>query len=425
MEQNSNKKAWFVWGIAAFFYLYELVLRVSPSVMTDKLTQSFSVTATSLGILVSFYYYSYTLLQLPCGIILDELGPKKLIGFSALLCSIGSVLFASTNMLQVAQLGRFLVGAGSACAFISCMQVAANMFPKKYFVLLGGATNMMGTMGGLLGGFPVAKAVNSVGWQYTTFILAAIGCILCAVIFISFPSEISVSNGKSENKSKNSIKRSMSMIIRDTLQLVKNKQIIVASIICSLMYLPISAFAELWAVPYFMQRFDIGNEQASLSSATIFLGVAIGSIAMAFLANKINSYVKTIRMSAAIGSLLFIMLIYLPMNFYMALLIVFIIGILTGAQPICFTCAKDNASDNLSGTTLALTNFIVMLVGSIFQPLLGLLLDASWTGALNDDGSRLYDIACYNKSILVIPLGLIISYVFSIFLKETINKNND
>ena len=419
MIQNSNKKAWFVWGIAAFFYLYELVLRVSPSVMTDSLTQSFSVTATSLGILVSFYYYSYTLLQLPCGIILDELGPKKLLGFSSLLCAVGSVLFASTNMLQIAQIGRFLVGAGSACAFISCMQIAASMFPKRYFVLLGGATNMMGTLGGLLGGYPVAKAVNSIGWQYTTFILATIGCILCAVIFISFPSEVS---GK---KDSDNTRRNKSMIVKDTLQLVKNKQILISSIIASLMYLPVCAFAELWEVPYFMQKFNIGNEQASVSSAITFLGVAIGSILMAVIANKINSFVKTIKMSALLVGILFIMLIYLPVNFYMSLLLVFFIGLLTGSQAICFTCAKNNSVDSLSGTTLALTNCIVMLIGSIFQPLLGLLLDVSWNGALNPDGSRLYDILCYNKAILVIPLGSIISYVFAIFLKETINTNND
>ena len=419
MKQNVDKKAWFVWGIAAFFYLYELVLRVSPSVMTDGLTQSFSVTATSLGILVSFYYYSYTLLQLPCGIILDELGAKKLLGLSSLLCALGSILFASTDMLQIAQIGRFLVGAGSACAFISCLQVASNMFPKRYFVLLGGATNMMGTLGGLLGGYPVAKAVNTIGWQYTTFILAVVGIVLCAVIFFTFPSEMS------NNKYSNNTKRDKSMIIKDTLQLVKNKQILIASIIASLMYLPICAFAELWEVPYFMQKFNIGNEQASISSAITFLGVAIGSIVMAMVANKINSFVKTIKNSALIICILFFILIYLPTNFYISLLLVFCIGFLTGSQAICFTCAKNNSPDNLSGTTLALTNCIVMLIGSIFQPLLGLLLDTSWGGALNPDGSRFYDIACYNKAILVIPLGSIISYFFAMFMKETINTNND
>lgn len=401
------KKAWFIWFLASVFYLYELVLRVSPSVMTNELVQSFNVTATSLGILVSFYYYAYTILQLPCGVILDRLGPKTLLCFSALLCAIGSILFAATNILQIAQLGRFLVGAGSACAFISCLQIAATMFSPKYFVILGGATNMMGTLGGLLGGYPVAKAVNTFGWVKTTFILAAIGLILCALIFIFFPSDEKkqkVQNGNS--------------IIKNIFVLTKNSQILLSSMIASLMYLPVCAFAELWAVPYFMQKYDVGNEQASISSATVFLGVAIGSVLMAFIANKIRNYVKTIKLSAIFCCLLFLILLFSSLPIYLSIAILFFIGLLTGAQPICFTCAKINASPELSGTTLALTNCIVMLIGSIFQPFLGYLLDLCWNNKLDTTGNRIYDIVCYNHAILIIPIGLFIAYILSIFVKD-------
>ena len=65
-------KAWMIFGTAAAFYLYEYVLRVSPSVMTHDLMLDFGVTSTALGVLVSFYYYSYVALQIPCGVIVDE-----------------------------------------------------------------------------------------------------------------------------------------------------------------------------------------------------------------------------------------------------------------------------------------------------------------------------------------------------------------
>ena len=83
MVQKVLKQAWFVWGLAAFFYLYELVLRVSPSVMTEGLSNSFNVSASMLGVLVSFYYYSYTILQLPCGVLLDRIGVKWILAISS------------------------------------------------------------------------------------------------------------------------------------------------------------------------------------------------------------------------------------------------------------------------------------------------------------------------------------------------------
>ena len=187
---KSGFKSWIIFGIATIFYLYELVLRVSPSVMTDGLMTSFNATSTMLGVLVSFYYYAYTVLQLPCGIILDKVGPRNLLGISALLCVLGSIFFAGSDKIHVAQIGRFLVGSGSACAFISCLQIAASLFEKKHFVILAGITNMMGTLGGLFGGHPVAKAVNAFGWQQTTFWLALCGFAIVILIFVFIPKDI-------------------------------------------------------------------------------------------------------------------------------------------------------------------------------------------------------------------------------------------
>ncbi len=415
METRASYKSWLIFGIATLFYLYELTLRVSPSVMTNDLMVTFNATSTMLGVLVSFYYYAYTILQLPCGVILDKMGPRNLLGISALLCVFGSILFAGSDKIHIAQIGRFLVGAGSACAFISCLQIAANLFHKKYFVILAGITNMMGTFGGLFGGPPVARAVNTIGWQHTTYWLAGIGSVIVLLIFIFIPKNI---GAKREEKMPKSVASKLS-------KLLKNSQIILPALIASFMYLPIDAFAELWAVPFFMSKYGIGNEQASLASAVIFIGVALGSVLLAVFARKIGSYVKTIRISTILTAALFIPLIFVSCNIYMAFAIVFFIGFLTGAQPIGFTCAKDNAPSEVSGTALALTNCIVMLVGSIFQPFLGVLLDFFWTGSVNKGGVRVYDISCYKSAILIIPIFLIIAYFISLFVKETINIENE
>ena len=417
MESKAGFKSWLIFGIATVFYLYELALRVSPSVMTDDLMVTFSATSTMLGVLVSFYYYAYTVLQLPCGVILDKMGPRNLLGISAILCVVGSFLFAGSDKIHVAQIGRFLVGSGSACAFISCLQIAANLFHKKYFVILAGITNMMGTFGGLFGGPPVARAVNTFGWQNTTYLLAAIGIVIAILIFIFIPKNLGT-EVRNQDKLQSAVASNLA-------KLVKNPQVILPGIIAGFMYLPIDAFAELWAVPFFMSKYNIGNEQASLASAIIFIGVAIGSVLLAIFARKIRSYMKTIRISAILTAALFIPLIYVDCGIFVAFGIVFVIGFLTGAQPISFTCAKNNVPAEISGTTLALTNCIVMLIGSIFQPVLGALLDFFWTGAINKAGVRIYDIACYEKAILIIPIFLIFAYLISLYVKETITSESD
>jgi predicted MFS family arabinose efflux permease len=380
--------------------------------MTEELMVSFDATSTIIGILISFYYYSYTVLQVPCGIILDKLGTKKLLLLSACCCVVGSCLFAGSINILSAQMGRLLVGAGSACAFISCLQIASRLFSKEKFVILVGLTNVMGTLGGLLGGFPIARSVNAFGWQNTTFILAGIGVFIVMLILVFIPSNLD-----SKSESSRPIQGS---IVTNVFTLLRNTQIVLAGVISSLMYLPISAFAELWIVPFFISKHGINNELASISAATIFIGIAIGSIVIAMWAKKIGGYVRTLKLSAIMTAGLFLALLYGGIdNFCASLAIVFFIGILTGAQPICFTCAKNNASAALSGTTLALTNCIIMAMGAIFQPLLGAVLDMCWSGATSSNGVRMYDVTCYTVAIVTIPIALTIAYLLTFFMKET------
>lgn len=414
--KNSYTRAWIIWSIAAIFYLYEMILRVSPSVMTNDLMAYYDVTSTMLGVLISCYYYSYTLLQVPCGLILDKLGPRNLIALSSLFCAMGSLLFSMTNEIYIAQIGRFFVGAGSACAFISCLQIATSLFPKKYFVLIAGITNMMGTLGGLFGGLPVAKSVNSIGWQNTTLYLSLFGIFLIILVFIFIPKKIE----HIDEDSKNHI--SIVSILR---KVIINKQVILSGLIAGFMYLPISAFSELWAVPFFMTKYNVNNEIASIASAVLFVGVAIGSIILAIVAKKIQSYMKTIRFSAIGVAILFIPLIYISYSIYISFSIVFIIGLLTGAQVINFTCAKNNSTLETSGTTIAFTNGIVMLIGSVFQPILGVFLDFFWNGSVSESGMRVYEISTYQKTMLILPICLIISYVLSLYVRETITTEKD
>src|SRR5690242_15092464 len=86
-SQRSATKAAAVWGLAAIFYFYELMLLVSPSVMLNDLTLAFKTTAEQLGSLSAFYYYAYAAMQIPVGLLMDRFGPRILLTLAALLCA--------------------------------------------------------------------------------------------------------------------------------------------------------------------------------------------------------------------------------------------------------------------------------------------------------------------------------------------------
>lgn len=182
-SQRSVTRAMFVWGLAAIFYFYELMLLVSPSVMTDDLTASFDTSAEQLGSLAAYYYYAYALMQIPVGLLMDRFGPRRLLTLACLFCTVGCIVFANAQYLHIAELGRFVMGIGGSFAVVGCLKLASIWFPANRFALLTGIMVAVGMMGGVFGQAPVAKLVMSIGWRDTILLGAGLGAILSIIIW--------------------------------------------------------------------------------------------------------------------------------------------------------------------------------------------------------------------------------------------------
>jgi predicted MFS family arabinose efflux permease len=409
-------QSWSIWFVAAIFYLYEMVLRVSPSVMATQLMDEFRVTSTALGVLASFYYYAYVLFQVPCGIVIDKIGPRFIITASCLVCTLGSFMFAQSESLYVAQIGRFLIGLGSACAFIGCLKVTADWFSPAHFALVAGLSNMMGTLGSTLAGSPLAVLVGNVGWRRATEILAYAGIAVTLVCWFII---------KDKKRSKNTSNAEKENTFNILKTLFRNPQIILAGCIGGLMYLPISAFSELWAVPFLMTTYGVSSEVAAGANMMVFIGMALGSPFIATLTDYYRSYTKVMKFSAMVTSILFLFISfaeYVP--FYTIYLLLFMAGFIASGQVLCFTCAKDNSDIKISGTTVAFTNALVMMSGVIFQPLLGAMLDIFWAGEMSPTGMRIYDQNAYQLSILLLPASLLVSWILLRWVRETYNQDH-
>jgi MFS family permease len=409
---KTTAQSWIIWGAAALFYLYEMVLRVTPNVITESLMRDFKITSTQLGLLVSFYYYAYTALQIPCGGILDKIGARRLITISSLACTLGALTFALTNSLFVAQCSRFLIGAGSACAFIGCLKVTTTWFSPHQFALIAGLTNMMGSLGGTFAGQPVAILSNMIGWRNLLISMGFFGILVTALcwFFIRDP----------KTEAKDASQEQSVSVLNGFFFCLKHKQIWLSGVVGGLMYLPISVFCELWGVPFLMNSYNINNEKAASIMNMIFIGVALGSSFSAFLTDQIKSHKKVMMLSSLLTGFFFFLISYCHFfSLNLMYLIAFLAGFSTGGQVLCFTISRYNAPGILSGSAAAFTNTVVMLSGIIFQPLLGKILDFFWKGHLTPEGVRFYDQECYRYAIMTIPLCITLSLFLAFFLKET------
>ncbi len=416
---NTNRKptrmnAWAVWIAAGLFYCYEVILRAGPGVMTQGISDTFTIDATGLGLLTSFYYYAYVPLQIPSGMLLDKIGPRAVITISSILCTVGTWLFATTDNLHVAQMARFILGAGSACAFISCLKIASEWFCSTRFAFIAGLTNMLGTLGGTFAAVPLSILVNYANWQQATLWLAYAGV---AITLISW---LLIRDKPEKHPSKHSLPAPTVGLRKALSILILDKQIILAGAIGGLMYVPISSFAELWAVPFLMSSLNLNNEWASFGSTMVFIGMAVGSPLVAKLAFKQKSYIKLMKLSAISSALFFLISSYAKsIGYFQSVAALFVGGLWLGGQVLCFSVVKERVPNQVSGTAMGYTNALVMLSGVIFLPLMGWILDKSWSGSFDNLGVRIYSADDYQRAIFAVPACLIISWILLKFCKDT------
>ena len=186
---NKNSKtyflsAWLICGLGAIYYSYEYLLRISPSVMEPAIRAHFDLTATGFGVLSAFYYYAYVPLQVPVGVLLDRYGPRRLLTVACLICVIGTYLFASTNLVWVAGIGRFCVGIGSAFAFVGVLKLATIWLLEDKLALVSGLAAALGTIGAMVGDNLLGIFVHSIGWRATVEVTAFFGFFLSIVLWL-------------------------------------------------------------------------------------------------------------------------------------------------------------------------------------------------------------------------------------------------
>lgn len=413
LKQYSKSSAYVIFLLSASFYMYEYVLQVAPSVMADSMMKSFKVNAAGFGIVSAFYFYAYAPMQLPAGVLFDRYGPRKLMTYALMLCALGSFFFASTDSLVTAAMGRFFIGIGSAFSFIGVLVLVSRWFPASHFAFLAGVTQLMSSVGAMFGEMPLATLIETVGWRQASFILAAFGFLLAALIWFvirDYPHQ--PTQAVPQRKFRDEWQRLLS-IWRESFTWY-------TAIYACAIWTPIAVFAALWGVPYLQQKFDISVITASGMCSMIWLGIGIGSPLLGWVSERFYSRRLALAISGVLGLGATVLLLYVPgVTAGWMYTVLFILGLGAGGQTVSFAVVKDNNKPELVGAASGFNNLAVLIGGAVFQPLVGIFLHHSdnWKVV---DGVHIYTVASYNQALLVMPCCFLLSIIVStLFLKES------
>lgn len=401
--------------LASSFYMYEFILQISPTVMTRELIHDLGLNAVSLGTMAAFYYYAYTPMQLPAGSLYDRFGPRRLLTAATLTCAIGALIFATTNSVAVASVGRFMMGMGSAFSFIGTLVLISRWFPTRYFAFLTGLVELMGSMGSIVGETPLAIAVEHWGWRHTILILSIIGIVLALLIWLIVrDSPEVVSKGR---KFQSTARKT---IVQSLRQVGRNTQTWFIALYSFLVWAPITAFAALWGVPFLVAAYGISTKAASAACTMIWIAIGIGCPILGWWSDKVGLRGMPLKFAASLGVLGLIPVIYFPhLPLFWLYFCLFLFGLAASGQSLAFGVVKDNNHADVAGTAIGINNMATVAGGALFQPVIGLFLHFYWNGAIHQ-GAPFYNAADYRKAFIVLPLCYFLAFLVGKFLiRET------
>lgn len=120
-----------IFSLLSALYLLSQFYRVSNAVIASDLIKDLKLNAETLGILGGAFFYSFALLQIPMGPLLDRIGPRIVVSSSVLLGALGAFLFAVGGSFATVLMGRILIGVGMASVLVGSMKVFVLYFPPR------------------------------------------------------------------------------------------------------------------------------------------------------------------------------------------------------------------------------------------------------------------------------------------------------
>jgi MFS family permease len=395
------------------FYCYEYYLRVVPSVMSVELKQTFGLTEAAFGHLAACYNYAYTPMQVPVGMMMDRFGPRRILTFACFLCAFGTYLFAATTNIHVAQIGRLLVGFGSAFAYVGVLKISNVWLPQKYFALVAGLCTTLGALGGIGGQISLSHLVDTLGWQNTLHYSVVVGVVLTVVLWLVLRDSRTKDNKEEQTKYEHVVP---SIEFSRLKEMLLSRQLWLNGLIGCLFYMPISGFAEVWAVS-FLQAAGMTKHDAAMGSSMVLLGFAIGAPLWGWVSSVIQSRRIPLIVGSFISAVLMALAILEPSSSKLWMFpLLFATGFFAGAEILIFAVSNDLSRPAVSATAAAFMNTLVMIGGMFAPPMIGRLLDKSMQVV---DNLPVLAIQDYSTVFMIIPIALVLAGIFSMLLKET------
>jgi len=396
------------WLITALYYFYQYALRSAPAVMMPQLSAAFGLTAAGVASMAGLFYYGYSPFSLVAGVAMDRIGPRHVVPVGAAAVGVGALLFASGNV-ALANIGRFLQGAGGVFALVGAVFIATTNFPASRAATLIGATQMFGMAGGSAGQFLVGPVIGSgVPWSTFWAAMGIVGLIISVLLYLLLPPPTPTGQraGGSSGGEAGGAMRAFGMVFR-------NPQSILCGIIAGLIFIPTTIFDMVWGVRYLQEAHGIDYASAVFRSASVPFGWIVGCPLLGAISDRLGRRKPVVVAGGLVLFMCLAWILYGPADVLPPYVLGLAAGVASGAAMLPYTIIKEVNPPAVSGTATGVVNFLNFTFSALLGPVFAQrLITAS-------GGASPMALGHYQTAFLPLLYGVALAIILTFLLKET------
>jgi len=267
---------WWILGLLFSVTVINFVDRQALSVLAPIIRDTFHLSNTQYGTIVSWFQTGMVAGEFPMGWLMDRVGVRIGLAFAVMWWSIGNAMHALAGSLWQFRLFRFWLGTGECGNYSGGNKVVAQWFPVKERALAIGIFNSASMTGSFIAPFLVIPIAQKYGWRAGFLVPSLLGMVwvLAWWIFYRPPED---HPQISEAEARYLTQGAAAAAAPTNRQLLRVKQTW-GLMLCRFWVGPVVQFYIYWMPNYFHDVRHLSVAQSSYFNAVTFLFGDIGSV---------------------------------------------------------------------------------------------------------------------------------------------------
>jgi len=358
-------RSYLAWATVATAYAIAFLQRVSPQAVSLSFMADFHTDAAGVAMLASSYFWGYTLMQIPAGLLVDRYGVKRVVLGSLTASSLGSAAFALAPSLIDVFFARLIVACGDALVFTALLKLVAQSFSDERFGTMSGISQVSGYVGGVLATTPLAAAVSGFGWRACFVFIACAGIVNLTAAWLALRPDPSSRSDRTMRGVLVSSRRALTQA---------------ANWGCAMSFAShfavVTTLSGVWGIPMVAHLFKMSPSAAGAPLLAFMVGNAAGSIFLGHAADRMAAALDRALIRICLLRMLLIAMMLPPLahafGFVYVGLVFAGLGLVAGGTvPLVLKCTKRLYTVELIGIGASVNTTTAGIFAGLSQPVIG------------------------------------------------------